>query len=537
MTGIQPLTPEYDDYLHDESRSVGQADLIAFPQSEGELREVLRELYPNGKAITFQGARTGLAAGAVPDGGCIVNLSRMNSFLGMRIDEHGGFFLRLQPGVMLLELNQALRGRSLPSEGWDATSRAALDAFLDAPLQVFPVDPTETSASLGGIVACNASGAKSYRYGAVRNHISALRMMLSDGDVLDVRRRETYAHNRSLSLHTDEGRTIEAHLPSYDMPQAKCASGYFVADGMDAIDAVIGSDGTLGAITELEIKLMPSPASVWDVSCFLPHEDAALDFVERARSEVLHATSIEYIDAAAIDILRKHQQQGGGAADLPTPPDGEVCCVALEIACDDDDDAMEDLESLMGILEDVDGDADATWVASTEAEREEQRAFRHAVPESVNRLIDERKRTYPTITKLGSDMSVPPARLFDAMALYRRTLAREGLQSATWGHIGDAHVHVNILPQNEEEYARGKALFSEWAREITAMGGAVSAEHGVGKLKRDFLATMYGEAALREMARFKLAFDPKGQLGRGNFFDAALLDAKRANDTDLNRLA
>ena len=527
MTIVQPLTPEYEDYLHDESRSVGCADFIAFPQSEQEVREVLRELYPSGNAITLQGTRTGLAAGAVPDGGYIVNLSRMNKFLGMRVDENGCFFLRVQPGVMLLELRQALRGRSIPSEGRDAASRAALQTFLDAPLQTFPVDPTESSASLGGIAACNASGAKSYRYGAVRKHISALRMVLSDGDVLDVYRGEIYARNRSLTLHTEDGRTIEAHLPSYDMPQAKCASGYFVADNMDAIDVIIGSDGTLGAITELELVLMPSPDSVWDTSCFLPSERAALDFVERTRATVTHASSIEYIDAAAIDILRRRQQQGGGAADLPTPPDGEVYCVAVEIACDNDDEAMADLELLMEALEAAGGDADATWVASTEAEREEQRAFRHAVPESVNHVIDERKRSYPTITKLGSDMSVPPARLCDAVALYRRTLAREGLQSATWGHIGDAHLHVNILPRNDEDYLRGKALFSEWARDISAMGGAVSAEHGVGKLKRDFLATMYGEAALKEMAHFKLAFDPKGQLGRGNFFDASLLDEQQ----------
>ena len=124
-------------------------------------------------------------------------------------------------------------------------------------------------------------------------------------------------------------------------------------------------------------------------------------------------------------------------------------------------------------------------------------------------------------------MSVPFDRLPEAVALYRSTLSRERLQAATWGHIGDAHLHVNILPRDMDEYARGKALFAEWAHEITAMGGAVSAEHGVGKLKRDFLEIMYGKDAIREMARFKLAFDPKAQLGRGNFFSETLLDSLR----------
>ena len=86
---------------------------------------------------------------------------------------------------------------------------------------------------------------------------------------------------------------------------------------------------------------------------------------------------------------------------------------------------------------------------------------------------------------------------------------------------------MNILPRDAAEYARGKALFARWAEAVTAMGGAVSAEHGVGKLKRDFLTIMYGPAHLCEMARLKLAFDPAGQLGRGNLFDEALLDALR----------
>ena len=142
-------------------------------------------------------------------------------------------------------------------------------------------------------------------------------------------------------------------------------------------------------------------------------------------------------------------------------------------------------------------------------------------------LIDERRREEPSITKLGSDMSVPDDRLRDVISLYRSTLAQEGLESAAWGHIGNNHLHVNVLPRNAEEYARGKALFARWAKDVAAMGGAVSAEHGVGKLKRDFLTTMYGSEHVSEMARLKLAFDPACQLGRGNLFDAALLDEVR----------
>lgn len=196
----------------------------------------------------------------------------------------------------------------------------------------------------------------------------------------------------------------------------------------------------------------------------------------------------------------------------------------MELDCDDEAQATEELYHLGWVLELAGGRDDATWVARTEVDRECQRFFRHAVPESVNMLIDERRRTDPTITKLGSDMSVPNTRLADVVAFYRRTLAESGLESAAWGHIGNNHLHVNILPRDAQDYRRGGELFAQWAAEVTAMGGAVSAEHGVGKIKAGFLETMYGHEAMVESARLKLQLDPAGQLGRGNLFSEKLLD-------------
>lgn len=522
MVEIIPFTHDYAEYLRDESRNEGSADFIAFPETEEDVRSVLRTLHADAVPITIQGMRTGLAAGAVPEGGCILNLSRMDRYLGMR-EEGGRFFLRMQPGVMLLDLQQRLRARNLPTQGWSNEDAHVFEAFRNADALTFPTDPTETSASLGGMASCNASGAKSYRYGAMRPHISALRMALPDGDMLHIRRGEHFADGRTITLTTEEGRRIEAHLPSYAMPQAKCASGYYAADGMDAIDAVIGSDGTLGVITELELELLRAPDTVWDASCFLPDEATALLLVRRVRERLEHAAAVEYFDSGVLDLLRAKARCGGASSNVPEPPEDATACVSIEIACQDEDAAMAELETLVEIIEEVGGDADAAWVACTDADRETQRIFRHAAPECANALIDERRRTHPRLTKLGSDMSVPPERLEDAVALYRSTLEREGLESATWGHIGDAHLHVNILPRDEDEYARGKALLAEWAREIARMGGAVSAEHGVGKIKRDFLLPMYGEQGIREMARFKLAFDPSAQLGRGNLFNTTLL--------------
>lgn len=260
------------------------------------------------------------------------------------------------------------------------------------------------------------------------------------------------------------------------------------------------------------------------MSCFFDSEDKAVSFTDSVRPVLSHAAAIEYFDAGALDILRRQREQSTAFASLPALDKEAKVCVYVELDCDDEVQATEELYHLGWVLELAGGRDDATWVARTEVDRECQRFFRHAVPESVNMLIDERRRTDPAITKLGSGMSVPNARLADVIALYRRTLAESGLESAAWGHIGNNHLHVNILPRDAQEYRRGGELFARWASEVTVMGGAVSAEHGVGKIKAGFLETMYGHEAMVESARLKLQLDPAGQLGRGNLFSEKLLD-------------
>ncbi len=528
MTDILPCTDEFEEYLRDESRSVGRADRIAFPETEADVREVLRALHGEGEPITVQGARSGLAAGAVPHGGCVLNTSRMNRVLGMRCGSDGRFYVRVQPGLSLLELRGMLQKASFDTADWSAESLVALAEFKIAPAQFFPPDPTEAAAALGGIVACNASGSRSFAYGAARPHVIAMRVALADGDMLALRRGETFAQGRTLRLETEGGRVLSLDLPTYDMPQAKNASGYYAADDMDAIDLFIGACGTLGVICELELALSPAPAEVWGASCFFPSEAAAVDFTIAARERLAHATAIEYFDEAALDILRAQKENNPAFAELPELADDARTCVFVELSCDDEETAEAELLAVSEELEAAGGDADGAWVATTEAEREEQRFFRHAVPESVNMLIDERRRIDPAITKLGSDMSVPNDRLRDVVAMYRETLAEGGFQAATWGHIGSNHLHVNILPRSADEYARGIELFARWAAEVSAMGGAVSAEHGVGKLKAHFLEEMYGAQHIAENARLKCQLDPKGQLGRGNLFSEEVLEAALA---------
>ena len=223
---------------------------------------------------------------------------------------------------------------------------------------------------MGGMAACNASGARSYAYGSLRPHITGLHVALPDGDLLELQRGEAFAQGRHLSLVTAAGRTLELDLPGYTMPKTKNASGYFVADEMDAIDLFIGACGTLGVITELEIALQAAPAVVWGVSCFFDSEDKAVSFTDSVRPVLSHAAAIEYFDAGALDILRRQREQSTAFASLPALDKDAKVCVYVELDCDDEAQATEELYHLGWVLELAGGRDDATWVARTEVDRE-----------------------------------------------------------------------------------------------------------------------------------------------------------------------
>lgn len=519
---IKELTDDFSGYLKDESRTTGRAESISFPRSESEVRQILAELAPTRTKITVQGARTGLAAGAVPFGGHVMNMGRMNRALGLR-RKGDKFYLRVEPGVILSQLKKDIEEKRFQSSGWDEESLLCAREFAASPEHFFPTDPTETSACIGGIVACNASGARSYMYKAARGHISALRLALWDGSVIALKRGETFARGRELTLAREGGGKLFVKLPTYDMPLAKNASGYYVHDDMDAIDLIIGSDGTLGALVEAELELMPLPAVIWGATSFFKSEEEALGFVAGVRG-VTEVAAIEYFDGGALDILRGQKKKSQAFAGLPDAPTDAGCCVYVELHCSDAAQAMERLLTVGALTEEAGGDERKSWAARDPRDLESLHFFRHAVPESANLHVDELRKTDPSIIKLGSDMSVPDARLAEVIALYREGLRRYGLQSAAWGHIGDNHLHVNVLPRGGEDYQKGKKLFAEWAEKISLMGGSVSAEHGVGKIKAHFLELMYGREHIKEMALTKRAFDPYFVFGCGNLFPADILE-------------
>ncbi len=517
---IRPIDESLSEFLRDESRSTGSADTISFPTSEEEIRETVKSEYSQGHRITVQGGRTGLAAAAVPNGGHVLNLSRMNKILGMR-QENGVFYVTVEPGTVLSELKKALSSKKIPTAAFDAQSMEAYRAFCASPLQQFPPDPTESSATIGGMTACNASGARSYHYGATRNWVEGLRLVLSDGDVLLLKRGQTFADGKKLTLTSVGGRTITVDLPSHTMPKTKNASGYFTADNMDAVDLIIGSDGTLGVLSAIELRLCPEPEIMWGLTCFFGSEDSAARFVDLTRRAIGNLASLEYFDCGALTLLRRQKEQTTAFARLEKIPEDADCAVYTEIHCQNEDEAYRSLFTVGDIMRQCGADESKTWVARTAQDRDRLYFFRHATPESVNMTIDKRKKETPGLTKLGSDMSVPDEALVRVLHMYNEDLQAAGLEYVKFGHIGNNHLHVNILPRNMEDYKAGKAIFKKWAEEITKMGGAVSAEHGVGKLKAAFLEVMYGHEGIAAMARIKRSFDPAGLFGTGNLFNPA----------------
>ncbi|MFH0878876.1 MAG: FAD-linked oxidase C-terminal domain-containing protein, partial [Lentisphaerota bacterium] len=266
------------------------------------------------------------------------------------------------------------------------------------------------------------------------------------------------------------------------------------------------------------------------VMTFFPSLQLALSFVRAMRHDSdqkfldpipMMPAALELFDERSLELLRVRQEHGLLAESIPALPHPAHTAVYVEFHADEEALMEKAMEELSSRLETCGGNDQATWLASDEREMEKLHRFRHLVPETVNALIDERRRKTPGLAKLGTDMAVPDRYLEQIVEMYRRDLLAAGLEYVMFGHVGNNHLHVNILPHTLEEYEAGKRLYLQWADEVIRLGGSVSAEHGIGKLKTALLRAMYGDDGIDQMKALKKIFDPAGMLNRGNLFDAA----------------
>jgi len=439
-----------DSYLVDASGFRGKAEKVLVPADEPELIRILAGGASDSIPVTISGGRTGLTGGSVSQGGWVVSLEK---------------FQQLE-----IEKGRAIVGAGVSLEAVQTAARATR--------QFYAPDPTERTASIGGNIATNASGSRSFRYGSTRRHVLRLRVILADGRILQVAR----------------GDKVDYPVPEIPLPNTtKYTAGYALAPGMDWIDLFTGSEGTLGIVTEADLQLLPEPADILAGVVFFASDDAALAVVEAWRS-LSGLRMIEYFDRNSLALLRERYSEippDAGAALLIEQESGDVDFWAEHVPED-------------------------SWFAASDQDRERFRRFRHALPEIVNDTV--RRRGY---LKVNSDYAVPLDRNLEMLAYYHVQLGilrEKPFDYVIFGHIGDAHVHVNILPKSESEFKAGQDLMLEFARHAVELGGTVSAEHGLGKRKAHLLALQYTPSQIEAMKEVKRRLDPNWLLNRGNIF-------------------
>ena len=407
---IYTMKEQYEEFLIDESKFSGYADSISFPESQEEMQEVLLELKKGRVPVTIQGGKTGITG---------------------------------EPGINLIDLGKEIAAR-----------------FRKTPL-FWPPDPTESSATAGGIAATNAQGICRLLYGPSRDYFASLKLLNSDGEIMAI--------EKGQKLTLASGREIHR------------------------MDAVLGKEGITGAICELTLRLIPKPQSQWGIAFFFGSSEDAGRFVDILRldmPECEHAkvAAVEYIDRMAMDLIEEHKTTMTKIKELPDIGEETKGMVYIELHGDEEE--IEILaESLM----------ESAMVCNSN-------------PEEKVRQMDER------ITKLGTDMAISGTPFSEILSYVEKELHDAGLKGSVFGHAMENHLHINILPENYEEYEAGIRLIRQWASQVREHQGKVVSEHGIGKLKLEILDGFVPERYIGLCKELKEQLDKDSLWNNGNIF-------------------
>ncbi|MDO5861617.1 MAG: FAD-binding oxidoreductase [Thermoplasmata archaeon] len=502
-------------YLSDESKMTGEAEYVVTPNDVEELKEAMRINHSKGNRITVSGMRTGLCGGCVPHGGYVLSLERMSGVVGIGKDDRG-YFVRTLPCTTVRELNRILTTRDF-SRIIDVTP-GAVEALRNEPTPWFyPVDPTELDGSIGGNIACNSSGPRTYKYGPTRGWVRRLSIVLADGQGMDITRGDVVADGRRLTFPA--GRELYSfEVPTYKFNRdVKNAAGPMFEEGMDLVDLFIGSEGIFGIVAEADVYLTPWHPLL-SIIAFLPTDKDALDVIKEIKSDgTVDPEFLEYMDCGSIDLVRRLMESDPATIRVPRIPNAAGSAVFLDLA--DTDGVDQRLDRLIQILGSHGGSEELTWCGREDRDRERMRDMRHSIPMSIFEYVASLKGSMPGIHKMGTDMSVPDSRSDEMMSYYSEKLDEAGLEYVIFGHMGNCHPHVEIILKSMEDFEKANRVYDEFARKAVELGGSPSAEHGIGKIKRHYLAMMYGDEGVAELRRVKDALDPKGMLCPGNILE------------------
>jgi FAD/FMN-containing dehydrogenase len=427
-------------------------EVVGRPESVEEVVEIVRQATADRTPITCAGAQTSTTAASISDKGMILSLRALDRI--STIDEETRT-IRVEPGALVGEIKRT----------------AAAAGLLFAP------DPTsEEESTIGGAIACNASGARTFKYGATRRHVQALKVVMANGETIEFRRTNL------------EKNTV----------------GYAFAH--DPIDWFIGSEGTLGIVVEAELALLPLPSHVVGLAVFFGTEEAALSFVVAAReSHTVAPRCIEYFDDQAIGIAR-------AAAHGGILPDEAMAMVYVE------EEVGADLESTLGewsdLIESAVTDFDPL-VFDGEARLKDARQIRHSIPSTMNERGTRHRNAGGR--KVSTDWAVPYRKVAEAIRIARGLAEEYGIEQAViYGHAGNGHPHQNFTARDARELATIEVVVEQTLRQVLALGGTVAAEHGIGKIKRRWLPLQMNGLQIAMMTAVKRELDPLGILAPGN---------------------
>ena len=517
VEGYAGIKADYPDYLKDESNmGIGRADMLFFPRSIENIAWIVEKAKIEKKGITISGGRTGICGGAVPNNGWLISLDKMKRIIDVKcIDNNKDnllAFIILEPGVRLSEIAQLLKDNDFGiSNRCTELLKASKRRFF------YPPDPTETTATIGGTVATNASGARTLKYGPTRNFIYGLSVFLPNGYLLNIKRGDIVSNNGFFYLN---GNNIDLKIPvpQYKIPKTKHSAGFFSSRPMDLIDLFIGSEGVLGIISNITIKVIPEPKYIIAGMAFFSNEEDAVSFVESSRIRIRDVTCLEYFDLSAIKLLRKLKYEQGPVSEIPELPES-VMGVYFESFANSLEEMRRSLTEWKEEIEKSGGLVDVSLASTDLKDINRFKVIRHSVPEMINRRISEIKRKVPLIHKVGTDMAVPDGFLRQMLHFYRQKLDLTGIEYIVFGHIGNNHLHVNMIPRNENQLRIAEDLYYQFAEKAVEFGGSVSGEHGIGKLKKKYFKVQFSNREIKEMKEIKALLDPQNILNQGDLFD------------------
>ncbi len=465
-------------YSKDASNYSSMPDEVIIPESEHEFIDTATQCFENKIPITIAGARTGLTGGAVANEGILISTEKLNKVI--KIDSNRQT-ATIQPGVTVIQLQEE----------------------LDKSGFFYPPNPTETLSTIGGNIATNASGSRTFRYGPTREFVKRLKILLSDGKIIEIKRGELYAKGTNLVIPCESG-NLNIKLPRLKMPKVKNASGYYLRENMDAIDLFIGSEGTLGIIIEAEISFERKPEEIIGLVVFFKNKAELFNVLDNLKLNIIPGIRlIEYFDEKCLKIMKHSKIKIPGMAIHAFWIEVETNNVNIEGI----------ISKFYHFLEDNISLADSTFAALTPSENHKLKEMRHSVPLFVNDKVSKLG-----IVKLATDSAVPGKYFKDYFSFIKSEAVNSKLEYFIYGHIGNSHLHCNLFYSNDIEYSKAEKARNEILKQAVKLGGTVSAEHGIGKIKREFLIEMYGRAAIEDMIGIKETFDPEWLLGRGNLF-------------------